>query len=212
LERRIELRLYYSPGACSLAPHIIAREAGVTVDLVRVDLVTKTTDAGEEYRTINPKGSIPALLLADGSVLTEGPVISQFIADLSPEARLIPPVGTLARYRTLEWLNFVATELHKGFSPLWRKETPDEFRAITTHMLAMKFDFLEAHLADREYLLAEGFCVADAYAFTILSWAPVVGIDLAEWPKTTAYIQRIAARAQVREALKAEGLLDTVPA
>lgn len=204
------MRLYYSPGACSLAPHIVAREAGVPVDLVKVDLATKTTEAGEDYRAINPKGSVPALLLDDGSLLTEGPVISQFIAELAPEVGLIPPLGTLDRYRTLEWLNFVATELHKGFGPLWRKETPEEFRAIVKHMLAMKFDFLELHLASRDYLLDDGFCIADAYAFTILSWAPVVGFNLAEWSGLAAYAARISTRPNVRAALSAEGLLSTV--
>jgi len=202
------LRLYYSPGACSLASHIVAREAGVSVDLVKVDVAAKTTEEGEDYRAINLKGSVPALLLDDGSLLTEGSVISQFIADLAPEAGLIPPFGTLARYRTLEWLNFIATELHKGFGPLWRKDTPDEFRMVVKHMLAMKFDFLELHLAGREFLLAGGFCIADAYAFTILSWAPVVGIDLAEWPNLATYVQRIAARTNVRVALAAEGLTE----
>lgn len=206
------MRLYYSPGACSLAPHIVAREAGVPIDLVRVDLATKTTEAGEDYRAINSKGSVPALILDDSSLLTEGPVISQFIADLAPEAGLIPPLGTLGRYRTLEWLNFVATELHKGFGPLWRKETPDEFRSVVKHMLAMKFDFLELHLADRDYLLGDNFCIADAYAFTVLSWAPVVGINLADWQIVSAYVARISARPNVRAALEAEGLLNTADA
>jgi glutathione S-transferase len=206
------LRLYYSPGACSLAPHIVAREAGVSVDLVKVDLAMKTTEAGEDYRSFNPKGSVPALLLDDGSLLTEGPVISQFIADLAPEAGLISPLGTLDRYRALEWLNFIATELHKGFGPLWRKETPEDFRTVVKRMLAMKFDFLELQLVGREYLLADGFDIADAYAFTVLSWAPVVGIDLEEWPGLTAYIERIAARPHVRAALRAEGLLNNVAA
>lgn len=203
------MRLYYSPGACSLAPHIVAREAGVPIDLVKVDLATKTTEAGEDFRAINPKGSIPALLLDDRSVLTEGAVICQFIADLAPEAGLLPPAGTLERYRALEWSNFVATELHKGFGPLWRKETPEEFRAVVKHVLTMKFDILELHLASREYLVAHGFCIADAYAFTILSWAPVVGFRVTDWPILAAYIERISARPNVRAALAAEGLLVT---
>jgi len=206
------LRLYYSPGACSLAPHIVAREAGVPVDLVKVDLAEKTTQAGEDYRAINPKGSIPALLFDDGAVLTEGAVISQFIADQAPEAKLLPPAGTLQRYRALEWLNFVATELHKSFGPLWRKETPAEMRTLVKDMLGKKFGLIDRHLASQPYLLGDDFCVADAYAFTILSWAPVVGIDLAEWPELKSYIERIAARPHVRAALKAEGLLNTVAA
>jgi len=206
------MRLYYSPGACSLAPHIVAREAGVPLELVKVDLTAKTTEADEDYRAINPKGSIPALLLDDGSALTEGAVISQFLADQAPEAELLPLAGTLQRYRALEWLNFVATELHKGFGPLWRKETPGEMRTLVKDMLGKKFGFLDRHLAGQQYLLGDNFCVADAYAFTILSWAPVVGIDLANWPDLTAYIDRIAARPHVRAALKAEGLLNTIAA
>lgn len=201
------MRLYYSPGACSLAPHIVAREAGVPIDLVKVDLATKTTEAGEDFRAINPKGSIPALLLDEGSVLTEGAVISQYIADQAPEAGLLPPARTLERYRALEWLNFVATELHKGFGPLWRKETPADMRKLVKDMIGTKFRFLDGHLTDRDYLLGDGFSAPDAYAFTVLSWAPVVGIDLAGWPNVAAYIERISARPSVRAALAAEGLL-----
>lgn len=203
------MRLFYSPGACSLAPHIVAREVGIPIDLVKVDLAAKTTEADEDYRAINPKGSIPALLLDDGSVLTEGAVISQFIADLAPEVGLLPRQGTFERYRALEWLNFVATELHKSFGPLWRKETPAELRTIVKNMLGIKFAYLDGHLAGRNYLLGDSFCVADAYAFTILSWAPVVGIDLAEWPNLPAYVARVSARPNVRAALAAEGLLAT---
>jgi len=206
------MRLYHSPGACSLAPHIVAREAGVPVDLVKVDLAAKTTEAGEDYRAINPKGSIPALLLSDGSVLTEGAVICQFIADLRPSAGLLALDGTQNRYRALEWLNFIATELHKGFSPLWRKDTSPELRATVESILCMKFAYVDRHLTGRDYLLGESFCVADAYAFTILSWAPVVGIDLSEWSNLAAYVARISVRPNVRAALAAEGLLGTVAA
>lgn len=201
------MRLYYSPGACSLAPHIVAREAGLPIDLVKVDLAAKTTEIGEDYRAINPKGSVPALLLNDGSHLTEGAVISQFIADLAPEAGLLPPAGTLERYRALEWQNFIATELHKGFGPLWRKETPAEMRALAKDMLGMKFAYLDRHLTGRDYLLDSGFCIADAYAFTILSWAPVVGIDLPQWPNLAAYVAQLSVRPKVRASLAAEGLL-----
>lgn len=202
------MRLYYSPGACSLAPHIVAREAGVPVDLIKVDLAAKITEAGEDFRAINPKGSIPALLLADGSVLTEGAVISQFIADLNPDAGLLPARGNFERYRALEWLNYVGTELHKGFGPLWRKDTPADFRTIAKDMMAAKFAYLDRHLTRQDYLLGDSFCVADAYAFTILSWAPVVGIDLSAWPHLMAYVSRISARPNVRVALAAEGLLN----
>jgi glutathione S-transferase len=201
------MRLYYSPGACSLASHIVAREADAPVELVKVDLATKATEAGDDFRAINPKGSVPLLLLDDGFVLTEGAVISQFIADQAPEAGLLPPTGTLDRYRALEWLNFVATELHKGFGPLWRKETPAEMRTLVKDMLGLKFAYLDRQLAERDYLLDSGFCIADAYAFTVLSWAPVVGLDLAQWPNLAAYVAQIAARPNVRAALVAEGLV-----
>ena len=200
------MRLYYSPGACSLAPHIVAREAGVPIELVKVDLAAKFTESGEDFLTVNPKGSVPTLSLNDGTVLTEGVVISQFVADQSPDAGLLPSQGTIGRYRALEWLNFVATELHKGFGPLWRKETPAEIRTVVKDMLGAKFSYLDRHLAGQDFLLGDCFGVADAYAFTVLSWAPVVGIDLASWPNVAAYVDRISARPNVRAALAAEGL------
>jgi glutathione S-transferase len=200
------LRLYYSPGACSLAPHIVAREAGISIELVKVDLAAKRTEGGEDFLAVNPKGSIPALVLSDGTILTEGAVISQFIADQSPNAGLLPAHGTIGRYRTLEWLNFIATELHKGFGPLWRKETPDEMRIAIKNMLGTKVSFLDRHLAGQDFLTADGFGVADAYAFTVLSWAPVVGIDLSSWPNVASYVDGISARPNVRAALAAEGL------
>ena len=199
--------LYYSPGACSLAPHIVAREAWIPLELIKVDLPTKITEAGDDYLKINPKGSIPALVLADGTVLTEVAVICQFIADMEPETVLMPASGTFERYRALEWLNFVSTELHKGFGPLWRKETPDEMRTIVQQIIGSRFSYVSRHLIDRDYLLGDGFSVADAYAFTILCWAPVVGIDLAQWRALAAYKERVAGRAGVRAALAAEGLL-----
>jgi glutathione S-transferase len=201
------MRLYYSPGACSLAPHIVAREVGVPIELVRVDLATKTTENGEDFLTINPKGSFPTLAFADGTVLTEGAVISQFLADKAPGAGLLPAHGTFGRYRALEWLNFVATELHKSFSPLWRKDTPTEMRTILKQIVGTKLSYLDRHLASQDYLLGDSFGAADAYAFAILSWAPIVGIDFAQWPNTAAYVERIFARPSVRAALAAEGLL-----
>ena len=201
--------LYFSPGACSLAPHIIAREAWIPIELVQVDLTTKTTENGDDYLRINPKGSVPALVLDDGTLLTEGAVISQFIADLEPETMLMPTAGTIERYHAVEWLNFVATELHKGFGPLWRKDTPAEMREIVKQNIGGKLGYLSCHIEGRDYLLGDAFSAADAYAFTILSWAPVVGIDLAQWPTLAAYLQRISARPGVRAALAAEGLLRT---
>jgi glutathione S-transferase len=201
------MRLYYSPGACSLAPHIVAREAGIPVEMVKVDLAAKTIEGGGDYLKINPKGSVPALALDDKVFLTEGSVISQFIADMEPDTMLMPASGTMDRYRALEWLNFIATELHKSFSPLFRGTTPPEMRTVILQLLDSKFSYLERHLADRDYLLGDRFSAADAYAFTILSWAPVVGIDLSLWPNLAAYVARISARPKVREALAAEGLI-----
>ena len=201
------MRLYYSPGACSLAPHIIAREAGVPVDLVKVDLATKTTETGDDYLAINPKGAVPALVLEDGTVLTEAAVVIQFLAEAAQRFELLPDHGSFARYRTLEWLNFIATELHKGFGPLWRNDTPAEMRAIVKETLATKFSFLDRHLAGQNFLVDDSFRAPDAYAFTTLSWAGFMNIDLARWPNLTAYIERITGRASVRSALAAEGLL-----
>ena len=201
------MHLYYAPGACSLAPHIVALEAGLKVELEKVDLATKTITDGTPFTRINPRGYVPALLLDDGSALTEAAVITQFLADLAPELELMPAPGTMAHYRALEWLNFIATELHKGFGPLWKKETPSEVRRSVKDVLATRFSIVEQHLAGRAYLMGEQFTAPDAYAFTILSWARFMAIDLARWPNIAAYLARIAARPKVREALKAEGLL-----
>jgi len=206
------MRLYYSPGACSLAPHIVAREAGIPIELMKVDLAAKLTDSGEDFRAVNPKGSVPTLALSDGTVLTEGAVISQFLADRSPGVGLLPAQGSFERYRALEWLIFVATELHKAFGPLWRKDTPAEMRTTVIEMLGTRFSYLDRHLARHDYLHGHRFGIADAYAFTVLSWAPVVGIDLKQWPNVAAYVARIAARPSVIAALAAEGLLGAVAA
>lgn len=202
------MRLYYTPGACSLAPHIAAREAGLAFDLVRVDLATKKTADGADYLSVNPKGSVPALRLDDGLVLTEAAVLLQYLADRAPAANLIPATGTIERYVAQEWLNFIATELHKGFGPLWHKNTPAEVREATKRTLAAKFAYLDKLLAGRSYLTGETFSVADAYAFTILGWAKFMAIDLGRWPNLTAYLSRIGARPKVRESLAAEGLLN----
>ena len=200
------MKLYYAPGACSQAPHIVLREAGLPFDLVKVDLAAKRTESGEDYAAINPKGSVPALGLDDGSVLTENAVILQYLADLAPAAQLFPGEG-LERYRLLEWLNFVATELHKGFGPLWNRATPPEFRQTTRDVLGKKFDFTQAALKDRPFITGERFTIVDAYAFVVLNWSAMHEIDLARWPGLTAFIARVAERPAVRAALVAEGLL-----
>lgn len=201
------MQLYYAPGACSLAPHILANEAGLDLDLAKVDLAAKRTEAGDDYRSINPKGAVPALLTDDGELLTEAAVVLQYLADQAPSAGLLPAAGSFERYRALEWLNFVATELHKGFGPLWKDTTPAEYREIAKEVLAQRFSYLDPILADRTYLLGDRFSAPDAYAFAVLSWARLFGIDLARWPNVAAYVARIAERPRVRQALVEEGLV-----
>jgi len=198
------MKLYYSPGACSQAPHIALREAGVSFEAIKVDLKTKRTESGEDYRAINPKGAVPALGLDDGSVLTENAAILQYIGE-QKAGDLLPATG-MKRYRLLEWLNYIATELHKGFGPLWNPATPDDYKETTRKVLAGKFDYLQAQLGDQPYLTGEQFTVADAYAFVILGWTRIHGIDLSRWPGLVAYVGRIAERPAVRATLEAEGL------
>lgn len=200
------MKLYYSPGACSLSPHIVAREAGLAVELVRADIKAKTLPDGSDYRAINPKGQVPALLLDDGELLTEGPAIVQYLADQAPSTGLVPPAGTFARYRAQEWLNYVSSEWHKAFSPLFNPKVPEEYRRIVRDQLAAKLDFLAGHLAGRPYLMGDTFTAPDAYLFTILRWAPVARLALSDWPAVAAYADRIKARPAVAAALAAEGL------
>ncbi|HEY0148493.1 MAG TPA: glutathione transferase GstA [Allosphingosinicella sp.] len=201
------MKLYFTPGACSLAPHIVAREAGLDFELAKVDLAAKTLEDGSDYLAVNPKGSVPALALDEGLVLTEAAVLVQYLADRAPAANLLPAAGTIERYVAQEWLNFIATELHKGFGPLWKKDTPAEVRESTKAVLATKFAYLDRILAERPHLTGESFSAADAYAFTVLSWAKFMAIDLGRWTHLTAYLARVGARPKVREALIAEGLL-----
>lgn len=200
------MKLFFKPGACSLSPHIVLREAGLPFELVNVDLAAKTLADGSDFYAVNPKGQVPALALDEGGILTEGPVIVQYIADMVPEKGLIPPAGTLERYRVLEWLNFVGTELHKTFSPLFRPTTPDAYKDIVRQTLAQKFAVLDKALAGKSYLTGETFTVADAYCFVVLGWAKPMGIDLSAYPNVTAFQARIAERPAVREARAAEGL------
>lgn len=200
------MKLYYIPGTCSLAPHIVAREAGIDLDLVPVDIATKRTSDGTDFRSINAKGAVPALELDDGQVLTEGPAIVQYLADLAPAAALAPANGTIGRYRLQEWLNWVSAELHKGFGPLWLKDTPPATQAAAKASLAQKFGFLDRHLATSDYLLAD-HSVADAYAFAVLGWARFFEIDLARWSHVAAYVARLSSRPAVQAALVAEGLI-----
>jgi glutathione S-transferase len=200
------MKLYYFPGACSFAPHVVAREAGIPLDLEKVDLGSKRTASGEDYATVNPKGYVPALRLDDGFVLTEVSVLIQYLADLAPASGLIPAAGTMERYRVLEWIGYVATEIHKGFGPLWNAKLAPEARTAAVAALARRLDLVEQVLSRQPFLAGQSFGVADAYLFTVASWAPWVKLDMAPWPKLRDFIVRIGARPKVQEALVAEGL------
>ncbi len=197
------MKLYYSPGACSLSPHIVLREAGLAFDVESVDLGSKKTKSGADFKAINPKGFVPALQLDNGEVLTEGAAIVQYIADQKPATKLAPPAGTMERYRLQEWLNYIASEIHKGFSPLFSPKASEEWKQIVKANLATRFDFLSNKLKGKDYLMG-AFSVADAYLFTILSWAKGLNIDLAKWPVLATYVERVAARPAVKATLEAE--------
>ena len=201
------MKLYYSPGACSLSPHIALREAGLDFTLQKVDTKSKTLDGGGDYWSVNGKGYVPALEMKDGERLTEGPAIVQYIADLKPGSRLAPAAGTIERVRLQEWLNFITSELHKGFTPLFGTDTPEEYKAIARKKIGARFDWLATQLDGKTYLTGDTFTVADAYLFVILNWGAFVGIDLGQWPVLKAYQGRVAGRPKVQEALRAEGLL-----
>lgn len=200
------MKLYYGPGACSLSPHIVLREAGLPFTAIKVDLRSKAMDGGGDFRSINPKGYVPALQLDDGTVLTEGPAIVQYIADQAPAAQLAPANGTLARYQLQEWLNFITSELHKQFSPLFDATMPEEVKAKQRDKLGQRFDWISTQLEGKDYLTGAQFTVADAYLFTVLRWSQWTGIDIAKWPVLQQYQARVEARPKVREALVAEGL------
>jgi glutathione S-transferase len=201
------MKLYYAPGACSLAPHIALHEAGLSFDAVRVDLKAKKLEDGEDYWAINPKGAVPALGLDDGQVLTENAAVLQYIADQAPASGLLPPLGDLRRYRVLEWLNYVATELHKGFAPLWNPASTDEAKQATRDLLSKKFDFVQKQLGNGPYMLGKAFTLPDAYLFVMLTWTRIHQIDLARWPGLTAFFDRVKARPAAQAAMRAEGLV-----
>lgn len=201
------MKLYYAPGACSLSTHIALREAGYAIDLVKVDLASKKTEAGDDFYAVAAKGQVPALQLDTGEVLTEGAAIVQYVADQKPEKKLAPAAGSMARYRLVEWLNYVASEMHKAVGALFNKKYSDDTKQIMKDALKSKFDYLTAQLKDRPFLMGDTFTVADGYLFTILSWTSHVGVDLSKWPVLTDYVARIGARPAVQLALKAEGLI-----
>ena len=204
------MKLFYAPGASSLATHIVLREADRRFDLERVDLKTHRTASGGDFLAINPKGYVPALQLdgPSGPLLTEGPAILQYIGDLAPEAHLVPPSGTLARYHLQEWLSFVATELHKQVEPLFDARTPAAFAEHQRGKIGRRLLYLQDVLSDRAFLLGETFTVADAYLFVVLQWCTPLGIDLALYPNLDDYHHRIVQRPAVQAALAAEGLLE----
>lgn len=199
-------KLFYSPGACSLSPHIALREAGLSFELEQVDLKEKKTKSGEDFLKINPKGYVPALKLDDGYVLTEGPAIVQWIADQKPATHLAPANGTTERYKLQEWLSFIGTELHKNFGPFFNPATPDATKAILAQTLAKRYAWVDEKLEGKEYVTGSQFTVADAYLFTITNWGQFVKFDLKDYPNVRAFQARVAARPKVQEALKAEGL------
>jgi glutathione S-transferase len=201
------MKLYYSPGACSLSPHIVLRETGIDFELEKVDLKTRKTEKGTDFHTVNPKGYVPALQLDDGTVLTEGPAIVQYLADRAPGAKLAPQNGTIERYRLQEWLNFISTEIHKQFSPLFDPQAPDALRQALIERIGKRYDYVEKALAGKKFIFGDGFTVADAYLFTIVNWSGHVKIDLSRWPGVKDYRKRVAERPATQAALKAEGLV-----
>ena len=200
------MKLYYSPGACSLSPHIVLQEAGIDATLVPVDLGAHKAGNGKDYYEINPKGYVPLLELDDGQRLTEGPAIVQYIADQKPEKNLVPKPGTMERYRLQEWLNFITSELHKGFSPLFNKDFPADGKAIVQQKLLDRLAYVDRQLAGKDYLMGRNFTVADAYLFTVAGWAPYLSVDTSHLKNLGAFMTRMAARPAVQAAMKAEKL------
>jgi glutathione S-transferase len=197
------MKLYYSPGACSFAPHVALIELGIAATPVKVDLRTHKLADGSDYYAVNAKGYVPVLELDDGTKLTEAQVILQYLADRKP-GTLAPAFGSLDRYRLMEWLNFIATEVHKGFNPLWYPTTPAEVREQTIAKLGKRFDIVAAALDGHDYLFGDRFTIADAYLYTILSWSKLLKVDLAGWPALVAYLERIGQRPAVQEAKRVE--------
>ncbi len=200
------MKLYYSPGACSLSPHIALREAGLPFELVMASTKTHKLADGTDYYTINPKGYVPLLELDDGQRLSEGPAIVQYIGDKAPASGLVPAAGTMARYRQIEWLNFISTELHKSYSPLFNPAMPEEGKAVYRERLKGRYQYINEQLEGKQFLTGDTFTAADAYLFTVTSWAKHVGVDVTGLANLQAYMGRVASRPSVQAALKAEGL------
>jgi glutathione S-transferase len=201
------MKLYYLSGACSQAANIALREAGLKFDLVKVDRQTKQAADGLNFNEVNPKGYVPALTLDNGETLTENVAVLQYIADRNPAARLAPPAGTMERYRLIEWLAFINSEIHKSFGPLFRKDAPEDSKAYARNNIATRAGWLNSSWGTRSFLMAEQFTVADAYLFVVLGWGKHTGIELGQWPQLQAFVARVGARPHVIEALKSEGLV-----
>ena len=200
------MKLFYKPGACSLASHITLRESGKDFTLDGVDLMKKRLENGDDFFAVNPKGQVPALLLDDGTLLTEGVAIMQYLADSVPDRQLLAPTSSLSRYKTIEWLNYIATELHKGFTPLFRPDTPEDFKPTVRARLEKKMQYVNDSLKDNQWICGPRFSIADAYLFTVLRWAYAVKLNMAGLSNIDAYMARMAERPAVAAALKAEGL------
>jgi glutathione S-transferase len=206
------MKLYYSPGSCAMSPHIVLSEAGVAYELDRVDLSTKTTQTGQPLKDISEQDAVPVLLLDNGEALTEGAAIVQYIADGNPASDLAPAAGTLERARVQEWLNYIATEMHKAHVPLFKADYPEESKQIALTNIKKAYDYVSKKLGNASYLTGETFTVADAYLFTIINWHNFINLDLSPWPVLAAYQARVAARPAVQRAMREEGLLDSVAA
>lgn len=202
------MKLYFAPGACSLSPHIVLHEAGLAAQTEKVDLGSKKTASGADFTQVNPKGYVPALVLDDGTVLTEGPAIVQYLADQRPAARLVPENGTLPRYQLQELLNFISTEIHKSYSPLFKPNSTPEMKQAFIDLLNRRYDTVEQMLAKHQYIAGDQFTVADAYLFTVTGWSRVLKIDLlSSRPNLAAYMERVGSRPAVQSAMRAEGLI-----
>jgi glutathione S-transferase len=200
------MKLYYTPGACSHAPHILLREAGLDFTIEKVDLATKKTETGVDFKTINPHGYVPALQLDNGAVVTEVAVINQYIADRVPAKKLAPANGTPERYTLQSWLNFISSEVHKQLAPMFNPKLPEDYKTILKEKLATRFDTINAHLSKNTFVLGDGFTAPDAYLYTVLNWAKYFAIDFAKWPAIKSFMERVAARPSAQDAAKAEGL------
>ena len=200
------MKLYYSPGACSMAPHIVAREAGLKLDLVKVDIPNKKTESGDDYWKVNFKGYVPTLQLDNGEVLTEVGVICQYLSDQKPESGLAPKAGTMERYRLMEWLNFVASEVHKQIGALFNPKYTPEMREVQLGVIGRRLKPLDAALSGKQYLMGDKFSAADGYLFTVLNWTKGLKVDLSPWPNIKAYHERVGKRPKIQETMKAEGL------